>query len=49
MTDETENPNLKLVSDEQLDEDEAEFRSLRRDLPGMKGASAVGIVSIGVA
>jgi hypothetical protein len=32
----------------ELDKDEAEFRMLRRDLPGVKGASAVGIVSIGV-
>jgi hypothetical protein len=32
-----------------LDEDEAKFRRLRRDLPGVKGASAVGIVTIGVA
>ncbi len=34
---------------EELDEEEKEFSSLRRDLPGVKGASAVGIVSIGVA
>lgn len=34
---------------EELDEEEKEFRALRRDLPGVKGASAVGIVSIGVA
>ena len=33
---------------EQLDEDEQEFRKLRRDLPGVKGASAAGIVSISV-
>ena len=31
-----------------LDEDEQEFRSIRRDLPGVKGASAAGIVAIGV-
>jgi hypothetical protein len=37
------------ASPEQLDEDEKEFRSMRRDLPGVAGASAVGIVSIGVA
>jgi hypothetical protein len=44
-------PKLGIVSDEiheQLDEDEAEFRKLRRDLPGVKGASAVGIVAINV-
>jgi hypothetical protein len=33
---------------EQLDADEAEFQKLRRDLPGVKGASAVGIQSITV-
>jgi hypothetical protein len=48
MADDTKNPKLKVVSDEELDEDEQEFRALRRDLPGVKGASAVGIVSIGV-
>ena len=41
-------PKLEIVTDEQLDEDEAEFRKLRRDLPGVKGASAIGIVAIGV-
>lgn len=39
---------LEVVSEEALDEDEAEFKKLRRDLPGVKGASAIGIVSIGV-
>jgi len=34
------------VTSEILDEDEAEFAKLRRDLPGVKGASAVGIVTI---
>jgi hypothetical protein len=33
---------------EQLDEEEQEFRAVRRDLPGVKGASAAGIVSISV-
>jgi hypothetical protein len=33
---------------EQLDAEEAEFRALRRDLPGVKGASATGIVAISV-
>jgi hypothetical protein len=42
-------PDLKVVSDEELDEEEKEFRAMRRDLPGVKGASAVGIVTIGVA
>jgi hypothetical protein len=39
---------IKLVTPEILDEDEAEFRKLRRDLPGVKGASAAGIVSVNV-
>jgi hypothetical protein len=37
-------PELK----EELDEDETEFRSIRKDLPGVKGASAAGIVAISV-
>jgi hypothetical protein len=41
-------PKLEVVTDEQRDKDEAEFRKLRRDLPGVKGASAIGIVAIGV-
>jgi hypothetical protein len=48
MSDESTKPKL-VVSDETLDEDEAEFRRLRRDLPGIKGASAIGIMSINVA
>jgi hypothetical protein len=31
-----------------LDTEEAEFRALRRDLPGVKGASATGIVAISI-
>jgi hypothetical protein len=40
----------KLVpnSPEEFDADEAEFRAIRRDLPGVKGSSAIGIVSINV-
>jgi len=38
----------EVVAKEMLDADEAEFARLRRDLPGVKGASAAGIVSIGV-
>jgi hypothetical protein len=53
MADETSKPKkLEVVSNEEtekLDEEEAEFRALRRDLPGVKGAAAAGIVSIGVA
>jgi hypothetical protein len=33
---------------EQLDEEEQEFRSMRRDLPGVKGAGAAGTVAISV-
>jgi hypothetical protein len=33
---------------EQLDAEEAEFRAIRRDLPGVKGASSAGIVAISV-
>ena len=43
--------HLKLLSpevQEELDKEEQEFRSIRRDLPGVKGASAAGIVAIGV-
>jgi hypothetical protein len=42
---------LKLASPEvqaELDEEEQEFRAIRRDLPGVKGASAAGTVTIGV-
>jgi hypothetical protein len=52
MADETSKPKLEVVSNEemeQLDEEEQEFRALRRDLPGVKGAAAAGIVTIGVA
>src|SRR5262249_39248357 len=50
MDDETPKPKLELVppTEEELDEEEKEFRALRRDLPGVKGASAIGIVAIGV-
>src|SRR5258708_38103492 len=47
MADETSKPKLAVVA-EDLDEDEIEFKKLRRDLPGVKGASAIGIVSITV-
>jgi hypothetical protein len=45
MADDPSKPKLAVVAEE-LDEDEIEFKKLRRDLPGVKGASAVGIVSI---
>ena len=41
-------PKLTVVAEEQLDEEEKEFRTLRRDVPGVKGASAIGIVNISV-
>jgi len=41
-TDDT--PKAKLTVVEGLDEDEIEFQKLRRDLSGVKGASAIGIV-----
>src|SRR4051794_220178 len=46
----TGQPKLEVVppTAEQLDDDEKEFRALRRDLPGVKGASAAGIVTVGV-
>jgi hypothetical protein len=47
MADEPSKPKLAIVAEE-LDEDEAEFKKLRKDLPGVKGTSAVGIVSITV-
>ena len=47
MADESAKPKLSVVVEE-LDEDEREFQKLRRDLPGVKGASAIGIVSITV-
>src|SRR5262249_2236642 len=50
MADETTKKpeHLKLVPEEELDEEEQEFRAIRQDIPGAKGASAIGIVTIGV-
>lgn len=42
----SDDPNLKLI--EQLDEEEEEFRRMRRDLPGVKGAGEAGLLTIGV-
>jgi hypothetical protein len=39
---------MSQAESEQLDEEEKEFRALRRDLPGVKGTSATGIVAISV-
>jgi hypothetical protein len=41
-------PKLEVVSPEVLDEEEKEFRALRRDLPGVKGAADIGMISISV-
>jgi hypothetical protein len=41
-------PTTPAATEEELDADEAEFRALRRDLPGVKGSSAAGIVAISV-
>jgi hypothetical protein len=48
MVDETKKPKLEVVSDEELDGEEKEFRALRRDLPGVKGAAEVGMISVSV-
>jgi hypothetical protein len=48
LSDEQPKPKLEVISTEQLDEDEAEFRALRRDLPGVKGASEAGLLAISV-
>jgi hypothetical protein len=48
MVDEVKKPKLEVVSDEELDEEEKEFRALRRDLPGVKGAAEVGMLTISV-
>jgi hypothetical protein len=48
MSDDTKKPDLKIVSEEELDEEEREFRALRRDLPGVKGAADIGVLTISV-
>ena len=49
MSDDTKKPeHLKLVPEEQLDEEEQEYRRLRRDLPGVKGAGEAGMLTISV-
>ena len=49
MTDEaTKKPDLKVVPEEELDEEEKEFRAIRRNVDDAKGASAAGIVTIAV-
>jgi hypothetical protein len=44
----TEAASAPAATAEELDADEQEFRALRRDLPGVSGASAVGTVTISV-
>lgn len=41
-------PTTPAASEEELDAEEREFRALRRDLPGVKGTSAAGIIAISV-
>src|SRR5215467_9075563 len=48
MSDEAKKPDLKLVPEEELDEEEKEFRALRRDVPGVKGAADIGMLTISV-
>jgi hypothetical protein len=48
MSDETAKPKLEIVPAEELDEEEREFRALRRDLPGVKGAGEAGLIAISV-
>jgi hypothetical protein len=45
---ETETAQISPEVQAELDEEEQEFRAIRRDLPGVKGVSAAGIVAIGV-
>jgi hypothetical protein len=46
--DQQPNAELPELNREELDAEEAEFRAIRRDLPGVKGSSAAGIVAISV-
>src|SRR5215472_7322308 len=48
MSEETIKPKLELVSSEELDEEEEEFRRLRRDVPGVKGAADIGMLTVSV-
>jgi len=50
MADDANKPKLEIVSPtpEELDEEEQEFRKLRRDLPGVTGAADVGVISVSV-
>jgi hypothetical protein len=46
MAEEAKKPDLKIVPEEELDEEEKEFRALRRDVPGVKGAGEAGMLTI---
>ena len=48
MADDAKKPDLKVVPEEQLDAEEEEYRALRRDLPGVKGAGEAGMLTISV-
>jgi hypothetical protein len=48
MSAEANKPKLEIVPSEQLDEEEAEFRKLRRDLPGVEGAADIGLIAVSV-
>jgi hypothetical protein len=48
MSDEPTKPKLEVVTTQELDEEEKEFRALRRDLPGVKGAADAGLLTISV-
>jgi hypothetical protein len=43
-----ETPQEKTAHEAALDAEEVEFRKMRRDLPGVKGSAAAGIVAISV-
>jgi hypothetical protein len=48
VEDQAKKPDLKLVPEEELDEEEREFRALRRDVPGVKGAAEAGMLTVSV-
>jgi hypothetical protein len=48
ISDDAKKPDLKIVPEEELDDEEREFRALRRDLPGVKGAADIGMLTISV-
>ena len=47
-TDETGKPKLSVIAGEELDQEEEEFRRLRCDLPGVKGAADAGMITVSV-